>query len=377
MASPLRVALVLVTLGCCRAEAHEPKAHLTPVELRARIAATQRVIKAVYAVYRSGIDRSGARTSEEYYSYRVMAADSNGDFYLVATHGYSSLTWSDDPFQQNGVLRGTRFVNDNPVNRTYVELDWSPSATLPGTATKEFFMTSTGIWPFERRPAPEHLGPGRPYMLKDVARSAAYSSVMPTLESIDGRWCHVLERPGVDRLWLDADRGCVLMAREYFGPNGHLMQRFEHSGLIEHAPGVWLPRWVRNVQYDEPVPEIRTPPRLDSLVTFLEVRINSVPEGVFTYTPQRGAVKIGPSGDTVGCEPGEVEHLDHLAEWVRAYTFNPEPVPSRSPFVWALGGLLALLAGRKLLTLRSRRRALRSKSLPAPHAPSSLPPPVT
>ena len=377
LGATLPTVLVFVALGSNCAGADEPKALLSPAELRSRIAATQGQIRSVYAVYRSGLDKSGIDLHDEYYSYRIMAADAGGDFYLVATHGYTTLPWFADPHQQNGVLRGTRFLNVNPVNRTYTEREWPPDAGLPGTATKEFVMTATGIWPFEKRPAPEHLGPGRPYMLKDVARSTDYTLVRPSLELTDGRWCHVLERPGVDRLWLDADRGCVLMAREYFGPTGHLMQRFEHAGLAEFAPGVWLPRWVRNVQYEDrsPLPEQRAVPRSDSLVTLCEVRVNAVPEGIFSYTPDRGAVRLGPDSVPLGCVPGEVEHLDHVAEWVSTYAFQPEEKPNRSPYLWVFGGLLATVLGRELL----RARRFRSACPPVAPGPSPSPPapPVT
>lgn len=375
----LQSILVLAAFGCPPVGANEPKARLTAEELRSRMAATQRRIKSVYTVYRSGLDRAGADLGEEYYSYRIMAADAGGDFYLVATHGYSTLPWHADPHQQNAILRGTRFSNVNPVNRTYVELEWPQNSGLPGTATKEFFMTATGIWPFEKRPAPEHLGRGRPYMLKDVAQSTEYSLVRPTLELVDGRWCHVLERPGLDRLWLDADRGCVLQAREYFAPNGHLMQRFEHEGMAELAPGVWLPRWVRNLQYNDqsPLPEHRTVPRLNSFVTLCEVRVNAIPEGVFSYTPERGAVRLGPDHVPISCEAGEVEHLDHMTEWITAYAFKPESGLSYSPFLWVFSGFLATVAGRELL-LRWRRPPPSELAI-SPHSPPSSTPaaPVT
>jgi hypothetical protein len=61
----------------------------------------------------------------------------------------------------------------------------------------------------------------------------------------------VLEYPGYDRLWIDTERGCALLAREtHSSRNGALVQRIELSGHREVAPGIWLPSSIRNIQYD-------------------------------------------------------------------------------------------------------------------------------
>ena len=93
-------------------------------------------------------------------------------------------------------------------------------------------------------------------MLNEVVASNEYSVVRPLQEEIDKRFCHVLERPAYDRLWIDVERGCALLARETHAQlNGALVQRIELSGHKEVSPGIWFPTKLRNIQYDYLCPD--------------------------------------------------------------------------------------------------------------------------
>ena len=70
-------------------------------------------------------------------------------------------------------------------------------------------------------------------------------------EKVEDRWCHVLEYPGHDRLWVDVERNGALMMQEMFNPNtGALLQRIELKGYREVKPGIWAPREFRNIAFD-------------------------------------------------------------------------------------------------------------------------------
>ena len=77
-------------------------------------------------------------------------------------------------------------------------------------------------------------------------------------EAIDGSTCVVLKgslnsleppsRPAddaVDRIWLDRDHGWAVRMREQTN-DGQVVARWEHSGLREVEPGLWLPTIVRH-----------------------------------------------------------------------------------------------------------------------------------
>jgi hypothetical protein len=342
--------IISCLLGCLSADRSyriAPMATATPAELRAQIGRCQSLIRSIYVEYCSGLDISGRTTGEEYCPHRILVASFDGDFSLVATHGYTTLPWAQDPFQQNAVLMKTRFVNDNPINRTCLQFDIAGDATLPGSAPREFFMTATGVWPFSHRPAPRYLGLGHPFMLKDIARSSRYDCVRRYQEKIDGRWCHVLECPGVDRLWLDVERGASLKARECFAPDGRIVQRFECLGHTELGAGIWLPRWIKNVRYDYLAPSVVSQGEIlrSTLITCLVIRANDPPAGVFSYRPAPGTICLNGRDGVSLVADGELNHLDHMNEWIGAYASHESSRVSfwsraSGPAVWALPGLL-------------------------------------
>src|SRR5665213_4288683 len=149
-------------------------------------------------------------------------------------------------FQRRAYISGNRVVSEFPVNRVFSEGTFTPSEGLPGTLPREFFFLATGIWPLNAIKPPRHRG--RPYVLREIAECDTHSVVRPNLEDVDGRWCHVLEDPDVDSLWLDVERECALVARETRDPeNRALVQRIELRRHVEVSPQIWMPTSIRNI----------------------------------------------------------------------------------------------------------------------------------
>ncbi len=334
-----------------------PTAVWSAPHLRARLAEGQQSIKSFFVSYRSLNDKPKPDQPPGAYLYRVVAATADGNVYHVGAHGHEALAWDDDPFQQRCLIFGERCCFVNPVNRTYAEIRLAPTQPLPGSLPQEFFFGATGIWPFKKRPAPELLGRGKPFMLRDIAASADYSVVQPRQELFDGRWCHVLERPKVDRLWLDAERGCALMARECKDTKGVVMQRFELGGHTEVAKGVWIPRWIRNIHYDNEAanPEARTRVVKDAELTTVEARVNDVPGDLFVYRPPPGTLRLAEAGPPAQVQPGGLDHLDALARWVQTYAPGEQPQRSWFPSLFVGVSALVIISLREAWLRRLRR----------------------
>jgi hypothetical protein len=209
--------------------------------------------------------------------------------------------------------------NEFAVNRAYFVALIDPKGGLPGTLQSESFFLATGIWPLDGRSAPRLRG--RPYVLRDVAKAEDYSLVRPRQERVDGRWCHVLESPGKDRLWLDTERGFVPLARELFvGKWRALGQRFELGGHREVAPGIWLPSWIHNLQadYEAPTEEGRRRKLIDSRFDILRARVGSVDDSIFIFRPRPGSLKTT-GGEAIQAQPGGLDHLDDIVRWVEKH----------------------------------------------------------
>ena len=263
------------------------------------------------------------------YLYREIIAKSPGSLHHVSAHGYAKMAWEDDPLQQRAYVTGDHVFNEYTVNRAYLEGHIDPENGLPGTLPREVFFLATGIWPFDGRPAARLLG--RPYALRDVAKAEEYSVVRPRQDLVDGRWCHVLEWPGNDRLWLDTERGFVLLARElFFGGWGALGERFELGGDREVAPGIWLPRWIHNLQLDceAPTEEGRGRRLIDARLDILRADVGPVYESAFVFQPRPGSLKKT-RVDLIQEQPGGPDHLDYVAHWVQVHAPTSRP-PART-----------------------------------------------
>jgi hypothetical protein len=206
-------------------------------------------------------------------------------------------------------------VADRPPKRVYTFLTLAPDEGLPGTAPLEFLFVALGWWPFEKRPPPT-LFDGAPAVLPAIAACEKYR-VQPEQELVGESWCHILEYPGRDKLWLDCDRGCAILVREMYGPNpGQLFQRIEASGHREVQPGIWVPARFRNM-----VPGVRDPKdnqTVDSILNIVNVRLNEdVEDDLFRFEPLPGSIELTVDGivrqEAAGCE----DYLNEVVDWIR------------------------------------------------------------
>jgi hypothetical protein len=202
---------------------------------------------------------------------------------------------------------------------SFFEANLKPVDPLPGTLPGELFFLATGIWPLSGRDPPRP--DGRPYMLHEIAAESEYASVRAWQECVGGRWCTVLERPGYDRLWLDTDRGYALVARETQSKeNGALVQRIELGEHREVVPGMWLPTWFRNIQFDyhAPTEQGRQRKVVNALHTVIELGVNDVCEATFEFHQLSGAIRTSREGSRgTQIKAGGLDHLENLVGWVR------------------------------------------------------------
>ena len=349
--------MLLLSLLPQAALAAAPEMQFDADELKAKIREQHKRIDSVYIEYRS-YDYDGAGIPEGTYSHKAIALKSPNLLNHIAGHGNAALSWRDDARLQQGILHDGVFVNRFPWHRSFIEFELDLQDGLPGTLPGELFFWSTGIWPLTDIKAPTVVT--SPAVLPAIAASEQYSFVRPVLESVDGHWCHVLEHPGVDSLWLDTNRGCALLARETREkPGGPLIQRVENTEHQEVAPGVWLPGKIRNIQFDYAARTPRGQQRrvLDAVHEVQVARANDVNDNVFKVSQQPGSVGTDRHGKTVFV-PGGVEHLDLLADWIVAHAeiLPDDELPSQSS--WLTFPRLVLIGCAALAMTTTFRRLL-------------------
>ena len=102
-----------------------------------------------------------------------------------------------------------------------------------------------------------------------------------------------LSRPvddAVDRIWLDRDHGWAVRQREQT-KDGQVVARWEHSGLREVEPGLWLPTVVRHERFAEDAPaEWRGKPVVTEELRVKSIEVNKVLDDRFDMVPKKGDV---------------------------------------------------------------------------------------
>ncbi len=221
-----------------------------------------------------------------------------------------------DPFQDWLLVTPGRLMQGEPMNRLMQETPLASDAAFPGKIQNELLFLAFGWWPFEGRPEPQFRDGGS-LVIPGIVRSGLYS-VAPEQVERGGHWCHVLERPGRDRLWIAPELGFATIAREVTrADSGVIIQRIEMSDFRPAGEGVWAPRELRNLAFDHEAATAdgRMHPVMDSRLRILRVAINdAVDDRLLEPHPlQPGTLRILPDGGYYQETPGGADHIDKVA----------------------------------------------------------------
>lgn len=144
--------------------------------------------------------------------------------------------------------------------------------------------------------------------------------VLPRQEAIDGVWCHVVQRPGADKFWLDEAIGFHPRRRErlHGHPSVNAMT-FELSDYREESPGVWIPRKMHRAIYNPRVGDApgKTAPTEDAEAAVVRVAVNRVPMERFQLRPRPGMLIEDAATHEVRQVPGGLDFIDTVVELAR------------------------------------------------------------
>jgi len=354
----LGIALIFVPTS----QAEEPlPAVFTSEQIKEVLLVTVNNLESLQIYYRSEYytDPNAAPKS---YLYRRILAKSPYFLNHTNSHPCEYFSWDKDPTLQQAFIQGTIGYNTFPFRNTYFVMWHKQDDPLPGTLPGEFFFNATGIWPMKERKAPTWREV--PCALRDVAQNVNYNQVRLVQEKVDGRWCHVLFWSGNDALWLDMERGAVLLAREvYHHETGALMFRYELSNHQEAAHGLWIPKKLRNIQFDffAQTEEGRKRRVIDGFFDVEEMEVNTLTEADFDFTPPPGALLSYDAREPDAeypyqSVPGGEDMLDRIADWVRTMYPQKNTMP-KTDWGWFVG----LIVIPVMLLLEIRRKMKNAK----------------
>lgn len=329
-----------------------PMATLDARQLRAQLLETADAITTLTVVYEITGYESDRAPADTYFHKELIVQD---PIYLHCHtgHGYPGRSWIDDPYRQMTWVSDDRVTNAYCFERSYFVAQLRDDATLPGSLATEHYLMATGLWPCRRRATPRM--DGEPVMLRDVGRDDGYDTVRRGLEFVAGRWCHVLEKPGKDALWIDAGRGGCLVARQVVDPSSGRVVRTATLSRHEEIGGFWLPRSIE-VKVMEGRGDAQRRERA-SRIEVAALSIARVPEERFNFAAEPGSVEMDTSeagGVARQVVAGGVELLEEYAGWSRRVPVgDDERVASHGGVSWAAcATIVAICVIRARLAIR-------------------------
>lgn len=123
-------------------------------------------------------------------------------------------------------------------------------------------------------------------------KSKAYR-VRPELERVDGVWCHVLERPGLDVMWIQTDPIFLLRRRQFhWKEGGKIRQLATFRNHKEVSKGIWLPLELVFDRYGAPWEEADMQDRAVFRIRLKASRLAAepVPDSRFRAEIPKGAI---------------------------------------------------------------------------------------
>jgi hypothetical protein len=156
----------------------------------------------------------------------------------------------------------------------------------------------------------------RPGIFSDTYR------VLTDQEYVNGCWCHVLDLPYKDKIWVDVERGCAMVRREtYSGSKTDVIKliALSASSLMHVKDGLWAPMKATVDFYPgmKALPEKRNEPYLRYDVDVNQILINESTEQDIRLDIPTGTIVNDRNQKSYQLDGTNVQLLEHYAQLSR------------------------------------------------------------
>lgn len=255
----------------------------------------------------------GPSQKQNYYLQRSVRFKSPCFASHVNAHGFDSFPAKQDPLLISCLVDRVNQTIERNNSGIYWKSSYSNTELLPGSLNNELAIWAFGIWPLSMRPAPKLFG-RHDYVLVDYANQTEGKQLRPTNEIVNDVSCAVIERPGIDAIWVDTARGCTIICREiYHEKDSSLVRRFDFIDLVERS-GYLIPRVVKDTRFEHG----KSPVTVDMIIE--RMVFNSLSESDFVHKPGAGSLHLDSDGNVLNRTPGEEKHLVKVVDICRNLT---------------------------------------------------------
>jgi hypothetical protein len=209
-----------------------------------------------------------------------------------------------------------------------------------------------------------------PHCIQEIRRHPPYR-VLPAQELVDGHWCHVLEYPRLDKIWVDPKLGCAIRKRERYTEakgNPFLFQSNHSSQFIESAPGIQVPAKFTCAYFAGPgdPPEFLGRQYLELTITVKNIAVNQVTDADFYLPVQPGTIVVDEKG-SYRIQGNKTILLNELADAAKVRLDGETPWHRR---VWVLILIIPLVLILVGSMIQRGWRAWRARSASTQPPPS-------
>lgn len=275
--------------------------------------------------------------------------------------------WTDDLSWTRVYLQPDYLVVHYPVN-PYAETSQqaaSPSANQKlADVYRDLYLRCCGWWPLdvqqsERRPSAGETSVADVLHAEDV-------ELDPVQREMNGRPCWVVKLKTTDTLdvlWLDCERSCVSIEREYSDSQGRLV--LEAHDFREVKAGLWMPTRVRQQVFgrreDASGSTVEYPAAEASLV-LSDLDVNAATDADFRFVPAPGTLIRDTDARTTTQIPGGFGVFENILDVARKDMLESSAAhgvsSDRIPWIAATGLWIAAIVVAGLLKRSTRRGRL-------------------
>lgn len=373
---------VLATVPCLGGppddEAGPPTADKPPWSaegLARELTAQSTSLTALSLVYRE--EPEGNKTGRPHGAYLRRVLMARGPYWFLRdnAHGHDGFRWEDDPWRKQFLITPDGATLVEHLNRVIMQWDLDPSTEAPADVRNEFIFQALGWWPFSRWSPPQVYG--RPWSLPRLLKEDRYR-LRPRTAPLRSRPCAVFELPQRDVLWVDSARPRCVLRRDVYNPRtGALASRYDMDDFYEAGDGVWLPRTIRNRQFDPEAstPELQARLIIDATFRLENIKINrDVSTDAFRLDLTPGTVRRVVTDGPERVEPirdGQDEHFRSVLTWSKSVAGHPRQGTRESPRDVLLSVLVGLVLGLTAFSLLERVSRAVGRGTPRPGEPAA------
>ncbi len=337
MRSRLQVRIALVLVAGSTVTGYAVASASTRADVAAAVDANWGAVKTLGVRYRAW--RTGP-TGESGHIAGTLVVDGNRRFATMWHEGFGSE--EADPFAVVQILSDSEWNVYRPYWRYYEVSKAFRGPRFTAKIKGHVFCEANAWWPSEDSERPLKAKGRDSFFLSDVLRDPDYEVAGDA--ELDGVQCTIVENPGKDRLWVDANRG-VLVHRETFEDGSEEPgASYSLSRFREVCPGLWLPfrilRHHRLAKYSV-VHEVQS------------YQVNGDFSELFEFVPPPGSYVHNRDDDTRFQIPGGLDFLDRLIERGRQRIDMQDRVELSAGWLASSCGGVAILAMASVIYVRA------------------------